>query len=46
VLHEGSFTMRLGLGGWLLGTVVVRPLFERVVEWEVRGISPGVVDEA
>lgn len=35
VAHEGTFTMRGGLGGWLLGVTVVRPLFERLVADEL-----------
>ena len=31
VTHDRTFTMRLGLLGWLLGVTVVRPTFERHV---------------
>jgi hypothetical protein len=31
VTHDGTFTMRMGLFGWLLGVTVVRPSFERHV---------------
>jgi len=31
VTHEENFTMRLGLIGWLLGVMVVRPTFEHHV---------------
>jgi hypothetical protein len=35
VAHEGTFTMRGGLAGWVLGVVVIRPLFERLVADEL-----------
>jgi hypothetical protein len=31
VTHDGTFTMQMGLFGWLLGVTVVRPTFERHV---------------
>jgi hypothetical protein len=39
VTHEGTFTMRGGLAGWLLGISVVRGLFERLVEREMHAMA-------
>lgn len=35
VCHDGTFTMRWGLAGWLFGLIVVRPLFERLIAGEL-----------
>ncbi|HYZ98259.1 MAG TPA: hypothetical protein VE575_05870 [Acidimicrobiales bacterium] len=39
VTHEGTFTMRMGLAGWLLGVVAVRPTFERHVAAHMASLS-------
>ena len=42
VAHEGTFTMRGGLAGWLLGMIAVRPFFERLVADELAVMASSV----
>ncbi len=37
--HRGHFVMRGGIAGWLLGRLVVRRLFERLVASHMEGIA-------
>ncbi len=37
--HRGQFVMRGGIAGWLLGGLVVRRLFERLVASHMEGIA-------
>ncbi|MCA1692915.1 MAG: hypothetical protein ABR540_22520 [Acidimicrobiales bacterium] len=46
VAHEGTFTMRGGLAGWLLGMIVVRPFFERLVADELVMMASPAVGES
>jgi len=35
ICHDGTFTMRWGLAGWLFGIIVVRPAFEKLIASEL-----------
>lgn len=43
VVHSGSFTMRGGLGGWLLGVIFVRRAFEGLVARELERVEDAPV---